>query len=80
MQKYIGKYKKIYTIEKLESEILCDKLINKLTYYDWVDISIHQKLTEEFIEKHFNKLNCYYVGIYQYLSEEFIEKYHNKLF
>ena len=42
---------------------------------NWYNISVSQKLSEEFIEKHFDKVNWDYISIYQKLSEEFIEKH-----
>src|SRR3712207_7474710 len=41
--------------------------------------SKYQKLSEEFIEKHANKVNWFWIGKYQKLSEAFIEKYKDKL-
>ena len=47
---------------------------------DWYWISSYQKLSEKFIEKHYDKVNWYYISEYQKLSEEFIEKYKDKVY
>ena len=46
---------------------------------DWVNISIFQKLSEEFIEKHYDKVDWYNISKYQKLSEELIEKHIDKI-
>ena len=46
-----------------------------LTLVDWNYISMCQKLSEEFIEKHSAKVNWNLICWYQKLSEEFIEKH-----
>ncbi len=48
-------------------------------YSDWDDISIYQKLSEDFIERHKNNFNWHYISIYQKLSEVFIEKHSDKV-
>ena len=42
-------------------------------------ISIHQKLSEEFIDKYKDKVKWHYISAYQTLSEEFIEKHYDKV-
>ena len=46
---------------------------------DWNDISQYQKLSEQFIEKHSNKVYWTYISRYQKLSEQFIEKHSKKV-
>lgn len=49
---------------------------------DWNYITERQRLSEEFIERHTDKmsvLNWYYVSLYQILSEEFIERHLDKI-
>src|SRR5574343_1731177 len=46
---------------------------------DWGCISEYQKLSEEFIEKHYDKVDWDYISINQKLSEELIDKYNNKV-
>jgi hypothetical protein len=45
------------------------------TQIEWHYISIYQSLTENFIEKHSDKLIWDDISVYQQLSDEFIEKY-----
>ena len=47
-------------------------------YSKWAASSYHQKLSESFIEKHFDKLDKYYIFKYQNLSEQFIKRYKEK--
>ena len=44
-----------------------------------IKISACQKLSEQFIEKHQEKLNWNYISGFQILTESFIEKYRNKV-
>ena len=46
--------------------------INKV---DWSHISRFQKLSESFMDKHFEDLDKYYISVYQKLSNEFITKH-----
>jgi hypothetical protein len=46
---------------------------------DWKKISWSQKLSEEFIEKHSDKVYWLWISAYQNLSEAFIEKYSDKV-
>jgi phosphoribosylanthranilate isomerase len=45
----------------------------------WIDISVCQKLSEEFIAKFQDKVNWNCISIYQKLSEEFITKFQDKV-
>ena len=47
-------------------------------FINWYDISCGYILSEEFIEKHANKVNWYYISRCQKLSEEFIDKHIDK--
>ena len=42
---------------------------------NWINISICQNLSEQFIEKHSDKVDWINISTYQKLSEQFIEKY-----
>ena len=46
---------------------------------NWGYISIRQKLSEEFIEKYFDKVNWDSISRYQTLSEEFRQKHKDKI-
>ena len=43
-------------------------------YFDWRWISKHQTLSEDFIEKHKDRVNWWEISSSQKLSEDFIEK------
>ena len=45
----------------------------------WKYIAYYQKLSEEFIEKHNDKLDCDFISQYQELSEEFRQKHYDKI-
>ena len=42
---------------------------------DWDSISEYQKLSEEFIERHYDKVNWKSIAEYQDLSEDFRKKH-----
>ncbi|HNW67062.1 MAG TPA: hypothetical protein PKO10_07670, partial [Aliarcobacter cryaerophilus] len=46
---------------------------------NWHNISIYQKLSEEFIKEFSDKVNWYNISIYQKLSEEFIKEFSDKV-
>jgi phosphoribosylanthranilate isomerase len=52
---------------------------NKLSKIDWYYISIHQKLSEEFIREFKNKVNWDNISVYQKLSEDFIKEFQDKI-
>lgn len=58
-----------------------DKLIsqNKLSGLDLSDICLYQQLSEEFIDKHYDKLNWVYITIYQKFSLNFMIKHMNRI-
>jgi hypothetical protein len=65
---------KIKIIEEIPNiEKFFDDNIKKFKV-DWGYISMHQKLSGEFIEKYNDKVNWYYISKHQKLSEEFIER------
>jgi hypothetical protein len=66
-------------IYKKYSEKELENNIHLFGFYDWRYISKYQILSEEFIEKHSNKLNWDNISAYQVLSEDFIEKHLDKL-
>src|SRR5574344_2025871 len=47
--------------------------------FGWNYISKKQKLSEKFIEKHYNKVDLNCILTYQILSESFIEKHYDKV-
>ena len=66
-------------MENISKELLekCETNPNEV---NWVDISINQKLSEEFIEKFQEKVYWDWISAYQKLSEEFIEKFQEKVY
>ena len=64
--------------EIIDIEKFFDENINNFEV-DWDYISEYQTLSEEFIEKHVDKVVWDYISIYQKLSEEFIEKHVDKV-
>ena len=85
LEKYIGYFDPLCQFEMIVTNkipeswwikfVENESVIKKL----WDIISTFQKLSEEFIERHFKELNYYSISEYQKLSEEFIEKYSKKL-
>ena len=53
-----------------------EKLVNNFSTNDinWNVISVHQKLSEKFINKYINKLDFTFILKYQNLSEDTMEK------
>ena len=71
---------KIKIIEEIPNiEKFFDENINNFVI-DWYYISMFQKLSESFIEKHIDKVNWGYISGHQKLSEEFIEKHKDKVY
>jgi hypothetical protein len=66
-------------INKKHSERVLENNIELFSQTEWNWVSIYQVLSEEFIEKHLNKLDLFYVSAFQKLSEKFIEKHSDKL-
>jgi hypothetical protein len=56
-----------------------EEIIEKY-YCDWIFISCHKYLSEDFIEKHSAKVNWYYISVFQKLSESFVRKFYNKIY
>ena len=70
---------KIKIIEEIPNiEKFFDENINNFVVY-WYYISIHQKLSESFIEKYDDKVHWRHISQYQTLSEKFIKKHSNKV-
>ena len=72
--------KNIVLFQKVSSKILeiyIEETPNLLI--DWDYICKNQDLTEEFIEKHIDKLDFFLLSKYQVLTEKFIEKHMDKL-
>ena len=70
---------KIKIIEVIPNiEKFFDENINNFEV-DYYKLISNQKLSEEFIEKHKDKVNWSYISIHQKLSESFIEKYIDKV-
>ena len=55
------------------------EFIYEVSEVNWDYISIHQKLSEEFIKENFDKVNWDYISIHQKLSEEFIKENFDKV-
>lgn len=49
--------------------------INSLSEWDWENISIISNLSEELIDKYWNKLSPYFIMIHQYFSSDRLRKY-----
>lgn len=71
-----------YNYERNIDNIICSyirqleylEIINKYEN-DWIEISYHKYLTEEFIEQNYNKVSWQIIVTDQKLSEDFIKKY-----
>jgi hypothetical protein len=68
--KYIIPFK----IKAKANKLINDDYINA-TEKEWDEISRYQKISEEFIKKHKDKLNWYNISMYQKLSESFITEF-----
>ena len=64
---------------KPQSEEFIEKYAACLNENSWACISIWQKLSEEFIDRHADKLNWFYISCKQRLSEKLIEKHKDKV-
>ena len=69
----------LHLIRKKYSEKELEDNIKFFSDYDLEVISYYQNLSEEFIEKHSDKLDWYYISSQQNLSEEFIRKHIDKI-
>lgn len=45
----------------------------------WVNLSLYNKLSEEFMERHANQIDWYFVSMWQNLSKDFIIKFKNRI-
>ena len=54
-------------------------LILKYEYKHWLNISMHEYLSEDFIREFKDKVDWYYISIYQDLSEDFIREFKNEV-
>jgi hypothetical protein len=71
---------KIKIIEEIKDiEKFFGDNIYKYVFEDNI-FSKYQKLSEEFIEKHCDKIDWFWVSKYQKLSESFIEKHYDKVY
>jgi hypothetical protein len=70
---YINLIDKKYSEEELEENIIFFNGIH------WHIVSIYQTLSEEFIEKHSDKVSWDKISQYQKLSEKFIKKHMDKI-
>ncbi len=85
LDKWINSYN-ISIFPSCITDIIIDN-VKELLYYDiinkynnnWIKISNHMYLSEEFIEKFQNKVNWICISCEQELSEEFIEKFKYKV-
>jgi len=65
-------------IDKYQLDCSIDDFKNSKNI-NWLDVSIFNKLSEDFIEKYKDKISWGYISAYQKLSENFIEKYKDKV-
>ena len=74
------KLKRLIRNKKM-SEKKIEQLVtkNKLTHLDWVDISLYQQLSEDFIDKYSNELEWTYISTHQKMSATFIIKHMDKI-
>ena len=61
-------------LKELTNKIEFEDILEKYNY-DWKKISLHEYLSEEFMNYYKDKLNWEIISEYQRLSESFIEKY-----
>jgi len=92
-EKFMEKYKDriwwsiIFSVQIL-SEPFIEKIINDYKPFNnvninkiiWRNITIHQKLSEQFMEKYKDRIWWKYVYSNQKLSSQFIDKYRHKIF
>jgi hypothetical protein len=64
-------------IKKLEEER--GKPISEFNKGDWYNISVHQKLTEQFIREYQNLVDWEMIFKYQNLSEDFKQEFQHKI-
>ena len=69
MQALIKKLEKIYR-----------KPISEFTKRKWINISVNQKLSEDFIRKYQDKVDWYWISRCQILSEDFIREFQHKVY
>ena len=81
IERYIGYFDEFYQFEKIVSNEVPENwwiefIENEFGIEElWSLISVYQKLSEGFIERHSNKVNWYFISSCQKLSEEFIERH-----
>lgn len=66
------------TEEDMNSKEFIDATERVDSYHCWVSISAFQKLSEEFIERHYNDVAWEHICYTQELSEEFIRRFVRK--
>jgi hypothetical protein len=66
-------------INKKYSEEEIRKVINQSSKDDWIYISLHQKLSEDFIREFQNKVDWMDISWNQTLSEDFIREFQDKV-
>jgi hypothetical protein len=80
------------TMEKIMKESLVKEIKGIIEYYnlncsvkefkdkvDWIDISVYQSLSEDFIREFQDKVNWNCIPAFQHLSEDFIREFQNKV-
>ena len=70
---------KIIDKKKIDKEAKDVKKYLKKHNNNWIDISIKEKLSEDFIRTFHNKVHWEFISIYQKLSEDFIREFRHKL-
>ena len=85
IERYIGYFDEFYQFEKIVSNEVPENwwiefIENEFGIEElWSLISVYQKLSEGFIERHSNKVNWYFISSCQKFSEKFIEKHSDKV-
>jgi hypothetical protein len=60
---------------KLLEQIDIKKNVNQIYRSEWIELSEHKRLSEDFIRVFQDYVDWYYISIYQKLSEEFIREF-----
>ena len=82
--KFITKFSKFIYFEKIiQNESLSEDEIEKILNYlydeNWDALTYVRDLSEEFIERHSDKLNWYSISMFKKLNEDFIRKFSDKV-
>ncbi len=72
---YMDNYEDIIREKHKQQEQYIDSAFECGSFVDWYNVSKIPDLSEQFIEKHFNRLNLLNICYFSKLSEEFIQKH-----